>query len=117
MPNILLNHNLLSNLATATGLVEMIARGRIPEEGWTVIPTIWEDGTFFIEYRHMNDQGIHRFFYKPHQNPDHIDYAVFTLDDFGGTLEGKLLYDAEMPLTEMIQIPKDWKKIIKEKVL
>jgi hypothetical protein len=79
-----------NRMQSAIDIVDRVARGKIPEGGWTLLITSWDDGTFLIEYRHQNDKGIHRFFYQPHQDPENILYAVYTMNEMEKSEEGRL---------------------------
>jgi hypothetical protein len=101
--------NIVSNAASiqrAKNILSRIARSKVPEKGWTLVICIWEDRTLQLEYRHSNEQGIHRFFYKPsHQ---YIHYSIRSLKEMESSGEGKLEQAAVLH-SEFINV-KLWKK-------
>jgi hypothetical protein len=94
--------NLTAKTQRAIATLKRVAKWHVPEEGWTLIVTSWEDNTFHFEYRHSNDQGIHRFFYRPESNQIH--HILCTIEQIAETPEGQLEERSNCILNEYLNI-------------
>ncbi|MDD5649654.1 MAG: hypothetical protein PHF86_04440 [Candidatus Nanoarchaeia archaeon] len=63
-------------------ILEQIASKQIQtiKKDFTLFITYWVDNTYFLELRHANKKGIHRFFYKPFIDSENIEYSISTID-------------------------------------
>jgi len=88
----------------AVEILSREARRVLQEEGWTLFVTYWEDDTFQLEYRHTNEDGIHRFIYTPHHTPPKIIYWLYTWRGMEKTLEGLLEFEHDIKKMQCIYL-------------
>jgi len=94
----------LKEVEEAADILLVVAKKRIPEKGWSLLITYWDDGTFQLEYRHGNEEGVHRFFYAPHKHPYRVRYYLFSNDNWMTCAEGSFEIDSNVVRSENINL-------------
>jgi len=58
-----------------------LAKKILKKDGWTLHILYWEDNTFTLDYRHGDNDGMHCFYYAPHDNENLVRHYLVNYNE------------------------------------